>query len=143
MQINIVKNLVEFTPENPDETAKLETLAQQVFEYVPMKISENPSSDDLDYSLTVQFGDIGELLPFELDNIVEADGLFTKPILIYRSYRSDDLTQILYGPIELKIRSFAFNREGATFEATVDRANSQRTGEIYTIARFPMLRVFL
>jgi hypothetical protein len=26
MQINIVKNLVEFTPENPDETAKLETL---------------------------------------------------------------------------------------------------------------------
>jgi hypothetical protein len=26
MQINIDKNLVEFTPENPDETAKLETL---------------------------------------------------------------------------------------------------------------------
>ncbi|MDQ1331683.1 MAG: hypothetical protein QG578_1951 [Thermodesulfobacteriota bacterium] len=26
MQINIVKNLVEFTPENPDETSKLETL---------------------------------------------------------------------------------------------------------------------
>lgn len=50
MQINIVKNLVEFTPENPDETAKLETLWRimvdcvrfnkkmvPVGEYVPQK----------------------------------------------------------------------------------------------------------
>jgi len=50
MQINIVKNLVEFTPENPDETKKLEALWRimvdcvrfnkkmvPVGEYVPQK----------------------------------------------------------------------------------------------------------
>jgi len=124
-------------------TALIEGSVSKDFDYLPMKITENPSSADLDYSLTVEFGDLGEYLPLELDAVVDADGLFVEPTLVYRTFRSDDLTEPLVGPIILKIKSFAFDRYGSVFQATADRANSQKTGELYTISRFPILRAFL
>jgi hypothetical protein len=124
-------------------TAKIETNEEIYFQYIPMEITENDSKGDLDYSLTIKFGDVGEFLPFDLDSIVIADGLFVEPTLIYRAYRSDDLEAPIFGPITLKIKNFAFDRYGAIFNAHADRANSQKTGELYTINRFPMMRAFL
>tara|TARA_Y100001973_G_C5178752_1_gene323592 strand:- start:1537 stop:1869 length:333 start_codon:yes stop_codon:yes gene_type:complete len=108
-----------------------------------MNISEQGTGSDLDFGLLIEFGDLGELLPDELDGVTAANGLFTEPTLIYRTYRSDDLTSPLVGPIELNIKSFSFNENAATFEASSDNANSQRTGELYTVSRFPMLRAFI
>lgn len=124
-------------------TATLETAASQVFEYYPMSITENGSSNDLDYSLNVELGDLGEVLPLEINAIAVANGLFVEPIVVYRTFRSDDLSSPMIGPINLKLKSFASNKVGSVFEAKADNANSQRTGELYTASRFPMLRAFL
>lgn len=110
--------------------------------YVPMRINQSDSRDDLDTGINVQFGDLGETLPNELDRVFNDSSYDTAPTVKYRVYRSDDLTQPLYGPLTLQIRSISQDENGASFEAKAPRLNFNRTGKIYTIADFPMLRGF-
>lgn len=124
-------------------TVTLETSASATFDYYPMRIENNGSKDDLDQSLTITLGDLGEVLPKELDSVASADGFSVKPVVTYRTYRSDDLTSPLFGPVILEVESFAFNREGSTFTAKAPSLNINKTGELYNLERFPMLRGFL
>jgi hypothetical protein len=124
-------------------TATLETGSIVIFDYYPLRIENNGSRDDLDQSLTITLGDLGEVLPLELDSVASAQGFNEKPVVTYRTYRSDDLTQPLFGPVILEVESFAFNREGSTFTAKAPSLNINKTGELYKLERFPMLRGFL
>jgi len=125
-------------------TAKIETGATAIFEYYPIKIVPHHARDDLDHSITITFGDLGEIIPLELDNVMNAPGGFDeKPVVKYRIYRSDDLEAPLYGPLLLEVDSFTFDRYGSTFEAKAPSVNLNRTGESYTLTRFPGMRGFL
>lgn len=124
-------------------TVKLETGQSADFTYYPLKIENNGNRDDLDQSFTINLGDLGEVLPRELDEVSANDGYGIKPTVIYRTYRSDDLSRPLFGPVVLEVETFAFNREGSTFEAKAPSLNVNKTGEIYKLDRFPMLRGFL
>lgn len=124
-------------------TVTLEDASQAEFEYYPLQITPAGAGDDLDQVLKVQLGDLGEILPTELKAVFAADGFGTRPQLIYRTYRSDDLTKPLYGPLYFEIDSLTFKKEGAAFEAKAPRLNSSSTGELYTTTRFPMLRGFM
>ena len=124
-------------------TVTLETEAQATFDYYPLRIENNGSKDDLDQSFTITLGDLGEVLPQELDSVASQDGFAEKPRVLYRTYRSDDLTRPLFGPILLEVESFAFNREGSSFTAKAPSLNINKTGELYLLERFPMLRGFL
>lgn len=124
-------------------TVTLETNAVAAFDYYPLKIENNGAKDDLDQSFTITLGDLGEVLPKELDSVASADGFSVKPVVTYRTYRSDDLTKPLFGPVLLEVESFAFNREGSTFTAKAPSLNINKTGELYKLERFPMLRGFL
>jgi len=124
-------------------TVTLETDVEQVFDYLPMQITPLKASDDLDTGLSVVMGDIGEVLPKEVDSVDVNDGYYTEPTVIYRLYRSDQLTAPLYGPIPLKVKTITFDRTGLSFEARAPRLNYNKTGELYLFDRFPMLRGFL
>lgn len=125
-------------------TATLETGNTAVFEYYPLKLVPQHARDDLDHSISITFGDLGEVLPLELDRVMNmAGGLQIKPTVKYRVYRSDDLTAPLYGPLKLEVEAFTFNKEGSTFEAKAPAVNLTRTGEVYSLVRFPALRGFL
>ena len=124
-------------------TVKLETGANATFEYYPLRIENNGDRDDLDQSFTFTLGDLGDVLPKELDAVALGNGFGEKPKVVYRTYRSDDLTKPLFGPVNLEVESFAFNREGSTFTAKAPSLNLNKTGETYTLERFPMLRGFL
>jgi len=124
-------------------TAKLETGETVFFEYYPLEVSQTDSENNLDYSMKLQFGDLGEVLPLELDRVNESNGFAIRPMFKYRTYRSDDLNQPMFGPQTLEIVNFAFNKNGAMFEANAPRLSIHKTGEVYSIARFPMLRGFL
>jgi hypothetical protein len=63
-----------------------------------------------------------------------------RPRLIYRTYRSDDLSRPMYGPIELELASIDMTREGAAFEAKAPSLNLARTGETFSLDRFKSLR---
>jgi len=109
------------------------------YTYLPMKITPLGSSTDLDQSIRIQFGDLGEILPQELDNVSAENGFSQKPLVAYRTYRSDDLTQELFGPVVMEIQNITFTKEGATFECRPPVANHARSGELYLTERFPML----
>lgn len=124
-------------------TVTHEDASTKVYQYYPLKITAEGSRDDLDQGLRIDVGDLGEIIPAELDAVHTAGGFGTKPTLTYRSYRSDDLTAPLVGPLALEVSSVAFREEGASITAEAPRLNLGRTGIIYTLDEFPMLRGLL
>lgn len=124
-------------------TVTLENGSVQAFDYYPLKIENAGIRNDLDQSITINLGDLGEVLPKELDEVSSNNGFSVKPTVVYRTYRSDDLSRPLFGPVVLEVTTFSFNREGSSFEAKAPSLNVTKTGEVYKIDRFPMLRGFL
>lgn len=124
-------------------TVTLETLQSVSFDYYPLQIENAGIRDDLDQAIKINLGDLGDVLPKELDEVSSNNGFGIKPTVVYRTYRSDDLSRPLFGPVTLEVSSFAFNREGSTFEAKAPSLNITKTGELYKLDRFPMLRGFL
>lgn len=133
----IVRNAVEGV------TVTLETGRIVLFNYYPLQIENAGIRDDLDQAIKINLGDLGAVLPKELDEVSSRNGFGIKPIVVYRTYRSDDLSRPLFGPVTLEVSSFAFNREGSTFEAKAPSLNINKTGETYKLDRFKMLRGFL
>jgi hypothetical protein len=121
-------------------TVTLETGAQATFDYYPLRIRQLGTRETLDYGVSVDLGDLGEIIPAEVDRVRLAGGMLIKPKLIYRTYRSDDLTRPMFGPVTLEMREINTERTGATFEASAPLLNVNRTGEVYSLERFPMLR---
>jgi len=133
----IVRNAVQGV------SVSLENFSIKSFDYYTLKIENAGIRNELDQSITINLGDLGEVLPKELDEVSSNNGFSVKPTVVYRTYRSDDLSRPLFGPVLLEVTTFAFNREGSSFEAKAPSLNITKTGEIYKIDRFPMLRGFL
>lgn len=122
----------------------LETGSSVFFEYYPVEIENQSDIGDLDFSLKISFGDLGEIIPNELDRVSQAGGFGIKPTLIYRDYRSDDIGSPMNGPLRLEVKQFSFKDVGATFEAKAPSLNINRTGISYTTSgKFRTLRGFL
>ena len=51
------------------------------FDYYPVRVTQTGARDDLDASIKIDFGDLGEILPLELDAVAEAGGFLTKPTI--------------------------------------------------------------
>lgn len=113
------------------------------FVYYPARVTQQGARDDLDSAIQVDLGDLGEVIPGEVDAVAEAGGFEIKPQMRYWTFRSDMLTAPIFGPIDLEIPSFSFTEEGASFEARAPSLNSSKTGERWTLDRFPMLRGFV
>jgi hypothetical protein len=111
--------------------------------YVPMTAKLTGPTDDLDNSIQVTLGDLGTIVPQEMDLVRAGDGFQEMPVVKYRQYRSDELDAPLFGPLVLEVKRFSFKPEGAMFEARAPQLNSNKTGERYAIARFPMLKGLL
>jgi|ERR1051326_639376 hypothetical protein len=121
----------------------LEDASVVSFDYGAMKLRPAKASDDLDYALKVDFADLGQIVPQELDNVNAAGTFMTKPVFKYRTFRSDDFSAPLFGPLVLAVNNLAFTKEGVGFDAQAPKINISSTGELYTTNRFPMLKGFL
>ncbi len=113
------------------------------FAYYPLRIVGNGTRENLDFGIRIDLGDLGEILPQELDRISSDLAYGKLPTVEYWTYRSDDLTAPLYGPLVLEVKNINFAREGASMDAKAPSLNVSRTGERYKTSRFPMLRGFL
>jgi hypothetical protein len=110
------------------------------FIYRPVHLKRLSQSDDLDSSIRIDLGDLGEVLPMELDAVAEAGAFIIKPVVRYWCYRSDDLTTPIFGPVLLEVANIAHTSEGASLDAQAPQLNSNRTGLLYRLETFPMLR---
>ncbi|MPS30033.1 MAG: DUF1833 domain-containing protein [Alcaligenaceae bacterium] len=123
--------------------ARLETGEEVTFTALGMRLRRGAARADLAYSLGVDLGDLGEIIPAEVDRARAADQMGVRPVVVYRSYRSDDLSAPMFGPIRLELAQISRTREGSSFDASAPQLNLNRTGEVYSPDRFPMLRGFL
>ncbi len=128
----IVRNAVNGVSVTHDGGAKAYT-------YYPVDIQRATESDDLDQILNITFGDLGAIIPTEIERVRAANKFGELPVVKYRTYRSDNLAAPMFGPLVLVIKKFSMKPEGATFEARAPQLNSSKTGERYSIARFSML----
>lgn len=124
-------------------TVRHETGEEVFYSYIPLSLSLTGLRNDLDFSLNINLGDLGEIMNREFQNLRVTDTFKIKPKLVYRAYRSDDLLNPLIGPLSLQISSLNFNKEGTTFEASAQRLGINKTGEAYTTDRFTGLKGFL
>lgn len=113
------------------------------FEYYPVKVEQMGARDNLDFSIKIDLGDVGEIVPAELDAVALAAGFQTKPTMRYWAFRSDDLSAPIFGPAELEVPNIAFAAEGASLETRAPQLNNNRTGERLTLDRFPTQRGLL
>jgi hypothetical protein len=111
--------------------------------YYPARIRSKGARDDLDVIYDIDLGDLGEVFPLEFDAVAAAGGFNVKPSLKFRTYRSDDLTVPMYGPLSLEIVRLSHNEDGMSFEAKAPELNINKTGEVYSLDRFTGLRGFL
>lgn len=126
----------------------LEDASTQTYTYLPMSIKQKAIKDDLDIGFEIQLGDVGEGLEKEIEALRlaslndPATGFAIKPTVTYRQYRSDALSSPMLGPIKLEMRALSYNQQGAAFTASTPQLNVNKTGELYTLDRFPMLLGF-
>lgn len=123
--------------------ARDENGAQQWFDYVPLALRPMEDRGNLDFGLTVSFGDLGDILPDEIERARAAGTMHIKPAVVCRAYRSDDLSGPMVGPVSLESRKINRRKDGAQFDATAPELNVSKTGELYTLDRFPGLRMML
>lgn len=109
------------------------------YQYLPMQIRPLASQTDMDQEIEVTLGDLGEIVAAELENIAEANGFNVKPVCTYATFRSDDTSGRMFGPIIMNMDAVSLNRDGAAFKAKATNFNVSTTGEIYDTGRFPML----
>ncbi len=121
-------------------TVNHENGASVDYEYVPIRARLTGPRDDLEQILQIELGDLGEIIPQQVDLIRSANTMATRPLVIYRSYRSNDLTTPLVGPFRLEIKNLSLTKQGASFEAKAPSLNVSKTGERYTMPRFPMFK---
>lgn len=114
------------------------------FDWMPMRLQEMAARADLDFGLSVTFGDLGEVLPEEIARARAAGTLRTHPAqVVYRVYRSDVLSEPMYGPIHLEAPTITRGQDGSQFEARPRRLNDSRTGILYRTDLYPALLGFL
>ena len=121
-------------------TATLEDGTEQVFEQYPFIRSDSEIQGNLDFGFSVQLGDLGEIIPRELDAIRATEGRRIAPTVVYRSFSSADLSSPLDGPYTLKMIGPAVSKDGTVFVASALTANNSTTGKVYDFSRFPGLR---
>jgi hypothetical protein len=124
-------------------TVTLEDSTTKTFDYLPMQLTRSGTQANLDQSFKVSFGDLGQMLPQQLDAVRSGGTFQIKPVVLYRVYKSTDLTTPLIGPLRYVLNNIAFNKTGSSLDVSAPYLSVNRTGESYDMNRFPMLKALI
>lgn len=137
---------IRIVTNHPDGVAvTLENNQQAFFEFIPLLIQRGNTSDDLDQTLNITVGDLGEVVPPLIQKIRDASS-DEKPQVIYRSFAFDAASMVLtkQTPIEiirgLSVAKMNQDYQATTFEAATSGKNSVKTGRTYNFKDYPDLR---
>ena len=137
---------IRIVTNHPDGvTVTLENGKKAVFEFIPLMIQRGNTSDDLDQTLNITVGDLGEIVPPLIQKIREASS-DEKPQVIYRSFAFDAASMVLTKPTPIEIIRGLYvakmnqDYQATTFEAATSGKNSVKTGRTYNFKEYPDLR---
>ena len=110
----------------------------QSYEYQPMSIKRNNVSNDLEQQLSITLADMEDHFFKQVINTMDSN---TRPSVVFKLFSDQDLETPLMTMQKLEIASLSKDGSGlATFEAQAPELNSVKTGRIYTLEDFPLLR---
>lgn len=137
---------IRIVTNHPDGiSVTLENGQPAIFEFIPLLIQRGNTSDDLDQTLNITVGDLGEIVPPLIQKIRDASS-DEKPQVIYRSFAFDAASMVLtkQTPIEiirgLSVAKMNQDYQATTFEAATSGKNSVKTGRTYNFKEYPDLR---
>ncbi|WP_198077798.1 hypothetical protein [Acinetobacter calcoaceticus] len=111
------------------------------YQYQPMTIKRSTVSNNLDQKISLTIGDVDDKLIMAADKARLSEYWKSRPKVKWRLYRDDNLTIPLVTLQTLEVASISKDDTGnCTFEAVAPELNSVKTGEIYDLERFPLLR---
>jgi len=113
------------------------------YEYLPIDIRASRSASDLEQGFTIGIGDVGEVMPKEIDRLRNGQYPNIRPTVNYRVYLSDDLTKPSMSVLDLEITDNQPQKRGAVFVCKARDLNKLATGIVYTLKDFPSLRGLL
>ncbi len=122
-------------------TVKHEDGETAVYEYMPLQIRRGNTADNLDQTLSITVGDLGEVVPQLLKIIRDADSE-ERPQVIYRCYSSSNLDMPIDRQAGLEVETMSRDPQATTFDVASQRLNSVGTGRLYTVDEFPGLKGF-
>lgn len=111
------------------------------YEFMPVQINKGANSDDLDQTLSITVGDLGQVVPQLLKIIRDANN-FERPTVVYRAYASNNLNTPLQVVKGYEVEDRTTDHQATTFNAATKRANSTGSGLFYTVDEFPSLKGF-
>ena len=118
-------------------TVKHEDGLDYFYQYQVLEIQRSNVTNDLDQIMNINFFDTND----EFMDAIESISTNERPTYKYRAYRDDDLTYPMQLIQTLEIASASKDNSGVvTFEARAPELNAVKTGDVYTLERFPMLR---
>lgn len=110
----------------------------QSYEYQPMSIKRNNVSNDLEQQLSITLADMEDHF---FKQVINTMGSNTRPSVVFKLFSDQDLEIPLMTMQKLEIASLSKDSAGlATFDAQAPELNSVKTGRIYTLEDFPLLR---
>lgn len=140
---------------NSRVTARREDGSSMICDYYPVRIERGGmSTDSIDQSFQITIAGL-EVVHANLSNVYfghynSGANRFNgkKPNVTYRAYsyqapHTGALTNMVVGPITLDVDNIMFDEKGCTVNASTGALNSHKTGEVYDLQRFPMLRGLL
>ena len=108
------------------------------YEYQPMSIKRNNVSNDLEQQLSITLADMEDHFFKQVINTMDSN---TRPSVVFKLFSDQDLVTPLVTMQKLEIASLSKDSAGlATFDAQAPELNSVKTGRIYTLEDFPLLR---
>lgn len=132
-----VKNAVDGVTVNHEDGSSY------FYDYSPLSIKKSKSSDDLDQSLDIGVGDLGEELPQEIDNLYLGAYFNVKPVLNYREYLSSDLSKPFLSILGLEVTDYQMQKEGGQFTCKAKELNLSSTGLTFNLNDYPTMRGFV
>lgn len=116
---------------------KHEDSTQVEYEYRSFEVQKGNTVADLDQNIGITFADQDDSLKtlfYAVDHTKEAS-------FKYRAYREDNLEYPMIVLQTLNIISFNSDADGfVTFDASAEQLNDVRTGLIYTLDNYPLMR---
>ena len=116
---------------------KHEDGAPQHYDFESFEITRGNVTSDLDQGFSITFADYKD----DLKSKVNAADHMTPIVFSWRLYRFDDLDIPMFVQRDLYV--IRVNSDGTgmvTFEASAEQLNNVKTGDVYTINTYPMLR---
>lgn len=111
------------------------------YSYQPLQLQLSNVTNDLDQTIQVTLADFDNQFLEAMVSIRNSLYPNIRPQLKYRVYRDDDLSAPLLSLQTLEIQNISRDTSGnCTFNAAAPQLNSVKTGEIYSLERFPLLR---